>query len=287
MFNHDGAPVGATAARVSASTCRAASTHDAQRRSEHDAHLDEAWSAFKAGGDLVARNRLIERYWPLVRYVAKSIALTLPSQVSLDDLQGYGVEGLIRAVDRFDPDRGVRFATFAIVKIRGAIQDGIRSEDWVFRSVRRREREIEDTRVRLWGTLRRAPTEEEEATALEIPVDSLRAVKKAIASAAVSSLDLQNPDELNGPDEGVDTTFEKYADAERRRRVRAAVHALPERERAVIGLSFGAGETLAQIGLQLGVSESRVCQIRMGALKRLRELMSAPETDEAVACGAE
>lgn len=288
MSEHDGTAVRALpAGDASAIPERAERTRRARTGSAHDAELEELWAAFKGKGDRGARSTLIERYWPLVRYVAKNVALALPSQVSLDDLQSYGVEGLIRAVDRFDPDRGVRFSTFAVLKIRGAIQDGLRSEDWAFRSVRRKEREIEDTRVRLWNSLRRAPTETEEATALGIPIDALRTVKQAIASAAISSLDVGDPDHLNATSEdAVDSTFESYAERERREQVRAAVDALPARERTVIRLSFGAGETLSQIGEQMGVSESRVCQIRMGALKHLRERMAGSQFDAAVACDA-
>src|SRR5579875_1975894 len=241
-----------------------------------DAELAELWDAFKIRGEEAARQQLITVYWPLVKYQAKQIRMKLSSQAApLGDLQSYGAEGLIKAVDRFDPARGVRFATFATHLIRGAILDGVRSEDWAFRSVRRRSREIHEVRTHLWNTRGRAPTEAEEAEALGLPLDTYRSVKKAIADSEISHLETYDLDEVVRT-RAEDDPFEAYLGRERRQRVREAIDSLPERERTVVTLSFGAEMTLAQIGQYLGgITESRVCQIRMGALRRLCKLVPA------------
>lgn len=250
-------------------TCQPRSAAESRPEDEELARL---WDAYKKQGNPRARQELIARYWPLVEYEAKQIKWKLSHQSALlGDLQSYGAEGLIKAVDRFDLERGVRFATFASHLIKGAILDGIRSEDWAFRSVRRRAREIHEARNHLWNSLGRAPTEQEEARALELSVDTYRTAKKAIAESEISHLETYDlGDVLRGRDE--DDPFEAYVGRERRQQVREAVDALPERERTVVALSFGAEMTLAQIGQYLGgITESRVCQIRMGALKRLRK----------------
>ena len=235
-----------------------------------DEELARLWEAYKTHGDPRARQELIARFWPLVKYEAKQIKWKLSHQAALlGDLESYGAEGLIKAVDRFDLERGVRFATFASHLIKGAILDGIRSEDWAFRSIRRRAREIHEARNHLWNSLGRAPSEEEEARALELSVDTYRTAKKAIADSEISHLETYDLDDvMRGRDE--DGPFEAYVARERRQQVREAIEALPERERTVVALSFGAEMTLAQIGQYLGgITESRVCQIRMDALKRL------------------
>lgn len=240
-----------------------------------EAELAELWEAYKHRGDAAARQELITAYWPLVKYQAKQIKMKLSSQAApLGDLQSYGAEGLIKAVDRFDLGRGVRFATFATHVIRGAILDGVRSEDWAFRSVRRKSREIHEMRNHLWNTHGRAPTEVEEAEALGLPIDTYRSVKKAIADSEISHLETYDVDEIVRS--GEEDPFEAYLGRERRQLVRDAIDSLPDRERTVVTLSFGAEMTLAQIGQYLGgITESRVCQIRMGALKRLCKVVPA------------
>jgi RNA polymerase sigma factor for flagellar operon FliA len=249
--------------------------HARQPRPDDD-ELAGLWDAYKHRDDQHARQELIARYWPLVKYEAKQIKLRLSYQAApLGDLQSYGAEGLIKAVERFDLERGVRFATFATHVIKGAILDGVRSEDWASRSVRRKAREIHDVRTALWNARGRAPTEEEEAQALDLPVPTYRTVKRAIADAEISHLETYDLDAVvRGRAD--DEPFEAYLQGERCQRVRAAIDALPERERTVVALSFGAEMTLAEIGRHLGgITESRVCQIRMVALKRLCKMVPA------------
>jgi RNA polymerase sigma factor for flagellar operon FliA len=197
---------------------------------------------------------------------------SLSSHVSMDDLEGYGAEGLIDAVDRYDPARGVQFSTFASYRIRGAIYDGIRAEDWVPRSVRRKARELDRSRAALAAAQGEQPTEDEEASALEISVAALRAWKSQAALAQLTSLDYETaPEHVPSPEVvATQEPLAAYLVEEERQAVNRAIARLPERERSVVSMSFGAGLTLAEIGQRLGVTESRVCQIRTAALKRIR-----------------
>ena len=253
-----------------------------------DEDVAALWRSFKQDGSTSARSRLVHLYYPLVKHVARNVASSLSRQAELDDLEGYGAEGLIDAIDRFDPGRGVQFPTFAAHRIRGAIYDGIRSVDWVPRSVRRKARELQEVQSELSATYGRQPTEEEEAMALDLKVSALRHSKAQVATAFVASLDAPaHPDggPSTEPGDGADEPLTAYLSREAGHTVRAAMCRLTERERTVATLSFGQGMTLAEIGKTLGVTESRACQIRSSALNRLRIYMRSqgmgPEGDSA------
>ena len=144
--------------------------------------LRELWRRYKEDGDESARERLVVAYSPLVKFVAGRTGARLPSHVEQSDLISYGMLGLIEAMDRFEPERRIRFETFAMQRIRGAIIDELRSLDWVPRSVRSRARDVEKAHAKLEGELQRAPTDEEMAAKLEISVeefqDSLTAISR-------------------------------------------------------------------------------------------------------------
>src|SRR3954447_14307342 len=130
--------------------------------------IDQVWQTFFQRRDPVARDRLIVHYSPLVKFVAGRVGAGLPSSVDPGDLVSAGIFGLIDAVERFDPERGVKFETFAVPRIRGAVFDGLRSLDWVPRSVRSRAREVESAFSELEARFGRAPTDEEIAGHLKI-----------------------------------------------------------------------------------------------------------------------
>jgi RNA polymerase sigma factor FliA len=245
------------------------------RREEEE--ITALWRAFKREGDRTAREQLVHTYYPLVKHVARGVAPILFRQAGVDDLEGYGAEGLIDAIDRYDPERGVQFSTFAVHRIKGAIYDGIRGADWVPRSVRRKAREMNDARTELYALHGRAPTEAEEAAALEVSVNALRSGKVQVAVASVGSLDRQATEDGPGEPPAADDVdpLAAYLAHEKSQAVRVAIARLPERERAVAMMSFGEGRTLAEIGRTLGVTESRVCQIRASALAHLRGYMHA------------
>jgi len=237
------------------------------------ADLDQLWQRFIATGDATARRQLADLYYPLVKHVARTVRSSLSRRAELDDLEGYGAEGLLDAIDRYDPARGIRFPTFAAHRIRGAIIDGLRSVDWAPRSLRRRERDIAQNHAWLSSTRGRAPTEEEEAAGLGITVEALRTRKQQIVSARVGSMDDQGGGERPTGAEPPDSSEEPlavYLTNEMSEAVRQALLRLDERERVVVTLSFDGGLTLAEIGETLGVTESRACQIRARALSRLR-----------------
>src|SRR5919112_2043839 len=136
--------------------------------------LKDLWRQYKRDGDARARERLVVAYSPLVKYVSGRMASGLPAHVEEADLISYGLVGLISAIQRFEPEREIKFETYAITRIKGAIIDELRSLDWVPRSVRSRAREIERANSKLEHQLQRAPTDEEMSTELEISVDEFQ-----------------------------------------------------------------------------------------------------------------
>src|SRR4051794_6000125 len=154
-----------------------------------EVELRDLWRRYKQGGEDAARERLVVAYSPLVKFVAGRLGAGLPSHVEDADLVSYGLMGLIGAIERFEPERGIKFETFAMTRIRGAIIDELRSLDWVPRSVRSRAREIEEAQQKLEHELQRAPTEEELATHLGVATDELQDSLLEIANSSVYALD--------------------------------------------------------------------------------------------------
>jgi len=239
---------------------------------------DALWGRL-AEGDQSARDRLVHLYYPLVEHVARKMAASLSRRVELDDLRGFGAEGLLDAIDRFDPTRGAQFPTFAAYRIKGAIYDGIRGSDTVPRSIRRREREIHTSQASLAHELGRMPTEDEEAQHLGLTVGSLRSSKALISHTQVGSLDghpsMQDGNGLWDLSDQGDEPLTSYLSKEAVGAIWAGMRRLNERERTVLALSFFEGMALAEIGQILGVTESRACQIRASALARLRSYFAS------------
>ncbi|MHC4470278.1 MAG: sigma-70 family RNA polymerase sigma factor, partial [Planctomycetota bacterium] len=163
-----------------------------------DEDVRETWRAYKKTGSEELRNQLMEKYLPLVRYIADRLLATLPSFVELDDLQSMGIFGLIEAIDRFDPDRGVQFKTYCMNRIRGAILDELRSMDWVPRLVRIKANRIEKTVDKLEAKLGRQPTYYELAKELGMDFEEYyRMVEGASATLIISLSDEWNDGEDN------------------------------------------------------------------------------------------
>jgi RNA polymerase sigma factor for flagellar operon FliA len=236
------------------------------------------WHAFWAGRGELERNRLVVEYAPLVKFVAARLAAGMPSSVDHADLVSYGMFGLIDAIERFDPNRGVKFETYAVARIRGAIIDELRAMDWVPRSVRSRARRIELASASAEARLGRAPSDAELADELGIEEAELRAWLLQISRMGLVALD----ELLSESDRTRQTTIADltaanqpdppalYEVEEMRKALSGAVASLGERERRVVLLYYFEGLTLAQIGDVLGVSESRVCQIHTKAMLQLR-----------------
>jgi RNA polymerase sigma factor FliA len=236
------------------------------------------WEKWFESRDSVARDRIIEHYSPLVKFVAGRVGAGLPSSVDAGDLVSAGVFGLIDAVERFDKDRGVKFETFAVPRIRGAVFDGLRSLDWVPRSVRSRAREVESAFSELEAKFGRAPTDDEISGHLKITGTEFQKWLASIATTTVGPLDRAmaagaEPRSLAG--DTPDSPSAIVEEGEVRRLVRAEVRRLPDREKLVMSLYYDEGLTLAEIGSVLGVTESRVSQIHTKAVLHLRSRLAA------------
>jgi RNA polymerase sigma factor for flagellar operon FliA len=246
--------------------------------------LQELWTEFKSSGDERAREWLILHYSPLVKFVAGRVGAGLPKNVDHADLVSYGTFGLIDAVDKFEPERGFKFETYAVNRIKGAILDELRALDWVPRSVRSRAREIQRTMAELNHTLQRTPTEEEVAESMEVPLDTLRSHLGEIANLGFVALDeLLNPSEnASGsmtdvlPDSGAIDPSGSFEKEETRYMLADSINRLPDRERLVLTLYYYEGLTLAEIGGVLNVTESRICQIHTKAVMSLRNRFIEP-----------
>jgi RNA polymerase sigma factor FliA len=242
--------------------------------------LRDLWRRYKASGDERARERLVVAYSPLVKYVSGRMASGLPAHVEESDLISYGLVGLISAIERFELEREIKFETYAITRIKGAIIDELRSLDWVPRSVRSRARDIEKANSKLEHQHQRAPSDEEMAAELEMSVEDFQDALVQISNSTVAALDelwsvsdasgdqvslldtLQDPDAPD-PAHVVDATDMKD-------RVADAISRLPEREKLVVALYYYENLTLREIGEVLGVTESRVSQLHTKAVLRLR-----------------
>jgi RNA polymerase sigma factor for flagellar operon FliA len=247
--------------------------------------LRELWKKYKNQGDERARERLVVAYSPLVKYVAGRMSSGLPAHVDEADLVSYGLTGLINAIERFDLTREIKFETYAITRIRGAIIDELRTLDWVPRSVRTRAREIERANQKLESRLQRAPSDEEMASELEMTVQDFQDALVQISHSTIIALDeLWNTSDQNGdsvslldtlPDNNAPSPEAVVDQGEVRDRIATAISALPEREKLVIALYYYENLTLREIGEVLGVTESRVSQLHTKAVLRLRSKLGS------------
>lgn len=239
------------------------------------------WEEYRRTRRPEVRDRLVLHYSGLAKYVAGRIAATLPAHVPRDDITSQAILGLIDAVDRFDPEQGVRFEHYAPLRIRGAVLDALRQQDWVPRAVRETARRVEHAVAALEARLHRAPTEAELAEALGMSEAALQRTLEDASLRAVVSLDdlsRQRPDTRRPADTLADLAAgpsEIQEHAEEHRLVAAELARMPERERTVLVLYYYEGLTLAQIGEVLGVTESRVSQIHTKAVVQLRARLEA------------
>jgi RNA polymerase sigma factor FliA len=242
------------------------------------------WLEFRRTGDKALRDRLILTYAPLVKYVAGRLGSGLPAHVEEGDLVSYGLLGLIGAIERYDPDRDIKFETYAMMRIRGAIIDELRALDWVPRSVRSRAREIERAISELEAKLGRAPEDEEIAAKIGVSVDELDESLTDISRSSIAALDelwsvSGDGDQVSLLDTIEDTSGPRPAEAldetELREALADAIARLPEREKLVVTLYYYEELTLREIGEVLGVTESRVSQLHTKAVLRLRSRLGS------------
>ncbi len=246
---------------------------------EADTRVEELWQEYVVTHDQGIRNQLLVYYSHLVKYVASRLASSLPQNVEHADLVSNGFFGLVDAVDRFDPSLGNKFETYAMQRIRGAILDELRSNDWVPRSVRQKHRTIEKALAKLEGDLGRTPTEAELAEEAGMTINQLHHAFTQISNAGLVALDEvvtsassrsesvalidTLPDRSDGPSG-------QYERREMKEILADAIDSMGDREKWVLLLYYFERFTLADIGKVLNVTESRVCQIHTKAVMQLR-----------------
>lgn len=240
---------------------------------------DELWLEYRKTKSPQLRDKFIRQYMPLVKYVAGKLAVGMPGSVEFDDLVGFGQFGLLDAIEKFDPGKNVKFKTYAVTRIRGAIFDELRQLDWVPRSVRQKSREIEDTIVELESKLGRTATDAEIAEKLGVSESEYQQTVMKVSGTSVLSLNdvwysgndndhmsigdsIESPSSLN-PDVQVERE-------EIRKVIIQAINELPEKEKMVIVLYYHEDLTFKEIGQVLEVSESRISQLHTKANLRLR-----------------
>lgn len=235
------------------------------------------WRQFADEREHTVRDRLVLHYAPLVKYVAGRVGTGLPTHVDVGDLIQSGIFGLVDAIEKFEPERGLRFETYAMQRIRGAILDDLRSQDWVPRVVRSKAREAERALERLGARLRRTPTDAELATELNVSIDDLRDLYGQLRLTSVVAIeDLVAAGKESGslvdtlPDDDAVDPAAVLVDQDNRRQLAEAIAQLAERDRVVVSLYYFESLTLAEIGKVLGVTESRVSQLHTRAVLRLR-----------------
>lgn len=237
------------------------------------------WEKLIKEKDKDARDQLILAYVSLVKYLAGRLAIFFQGYYDMDDLISAGIPGLINAVDRYNPDKGAKFETFATIKIRGAILDWVRSFSWVPRSVYSEARKVEDAIAQLEQELGRTPDEAEVAGYLGLPLDQYGHLLDRIAPVTMLALDDVRHQEDGLLDESdhlrdTDAVVEQLALEEMKQELAAGISKLPEKEQLVISLYYYSGLSLKEIGKVLNVTESRVSQLHTKAVLRLRQYFS-------------
>ena len=266
---------------------RSRPTTSSQTRLPSTRRIAELWREFKETGATPLRERLILHYSPLVKYVAGRVGVGLPPNIEQADLVSYGIFGLIDAINKFDIERAIKFETYAISRIKGAIIDELRAIDWIPRSVRYKAREVEKAYAALEARLHRTPNEAEVAEELGIaarrPARDLLQVSfvNVIALDELLNVGGERGDKLSLVDTLEDTKAEDpvaaFETEETKYLLARAINTLPEREKIVVTLYYYEGLTLAEIGQVLGVTESRICQMHTKAVLQLRGKLGDPK----------
>ncbi len=241
------------------------------------------WQNYKKNpNNAKLREQLILKYLHLVRYVVSRMPITLPISIATEDLISFGTMGLMEAVERFDPDRGLKFETYAVTRIRGSIIDQLRFHDWIPRGVRRRSKELVHTMQKLEEELGRAPTDDELADRLGVSKEKLSTLLSESQNLMLSLDDTYGNDTNGSSITLLDLVEDKnspdpqgeFEAGELRKRLAQAIASLPEREKLLIALYYHENMTLREIGDIICVSESRACQLHAQAILRLRSRLS-------------
>ncbi|HPT75255.1 MAG: FliA/WhiG family RNA polymerase sigma factor [Epulopiscium sp.] len=237
--------------------------------------LEMLWEQYEATKDVSIKDQLIMEYAPLVKYVAGRLNIYLGQSVEYEDLVSYGVFGLIDAIEKFDFKKGVKFETYASLRIRGSIIDNIRKLDWVPRSLRQKNKEIEKTIMELETELGRTATDEELAQKMNISIEELHEIYKKTNLISLISLDeyIEQNNDYNISSEKSPATEqpESYIEKQELKRIlKESIEKLPEREQKILFLYYFEELTLKEISSIMGVSESRISQLHTKAITRLK-----------------
>lgn len=245
----------------------------------------DLWDQYKKTNSQEIREYFIVKYAPLTRYVAGRISSALPTHIEFEDIVGYGVFGLLDAIDKYEPDKGVQFNTYAVTRIRGAIYDELRSIDWVPRSVRQKTRQVEEAISTLEGKLGRAATNEEIAASMGMSMTDYEDLLLKISNSSIMSLtstkyqdDMENEGVSVGDTIEAPSAYKPDVIVEReevKKIVIQAINELPEREKKVLIMYYYEDMTLKEIGQVLNVTESRVSQIHTSANLKLKVKLSS------------
>jgi RNA polymerase sigma factor for flagellar operon FliA len=238
-------------------------------------NIDKLWKDYKRTSSPDLRNRLVEQYLPLVRYIAERVACKLPKSVDVDDLTSAGIFGLFDAIDGFDMGRNVKFQTYCATRIRGAILDELRSMDWVPRLIRSRAHKLENATRELEAQLGRYPTDKEIADHLGISVAEYEEMVREASAAVMLSLNKSWSDDDDDRESGRSDLMEDerapdpLQSLQREELKRKIIDSLDETQRLVVVLYYYEELTMKEIGAVLDLSESRVCQIHSKIVNRL------------------
>lgn len=231
----------------------------------------------------VARDILIVQYIYLIRYVVGRVKVTLPATISIEDIAGYGVEGLINAIERYSPQKNTRFETYALIRIRGAILDRIRAQDFLPRSVRKKIKDIKAAQEHLKQELGRMPTTQEVAQYIDMePEKVIQLLSEDTTMTSIYDKKGSNEDSIEVIDTIEDTNKlnpqEQAEEKNVKHELEKALSRLPERERIIMVLYYQENMTLKEIGETINMSESRVCQLHAQAIMKLKNILSENRT---------
>ena len=253
------------------------SYNNIKRLSEEE--LVTLWNSYLNNRDKESRDKLIVQYIYLIRYVVGRVKVTLPSTISIEDIAGYGVEGLINAIERYSPQKNTRFETYALIRIRGAIIDKIRSQDFLPRSLRQKIKVLKEAQEYLKQELGRMPTTQEIANYVDMPTDKVNQLlsedvvitsiyeKKGTSDDSMEIIDtIEDSNRLNPQEEAEDKNIKQELEN--------ALQRLPERERIIMVLYYQENMTLKEIGVTLDMSESRACQLHAQGIMKLKNILS-------------
>lgn len=253
------------------------SYNNIKRMSEEE--LTTLWNKYLSERDKESRDILIVQYIYLIRYVVSRVKVTLPSTISVEDIAGYGVEGLINAIERYSPHKNTRFETYALIRIRGAIIDKIRAQDFLPRSLRQKIKVLKEAQEYLKQELGRMPTTNEIANYVDMAPDKVSQLlsedvvmtsiyeKKGNADDSMEIIDtIEDTKKLNPQQEAEDKNIKQELER--------ALERLPERERVIMVLYYRENMTLKEIGGTLNMSESRVCQLHAQGIMKLKNILS-------------